>query len=77
MTDAVLGLSADEVPAQPSDVILCDTIHRSKGLDWPVVVLVELRLDDPRLERLLYVGLSRARHHVVVIAVPAVFARLR
>jgi hypothetical protein len=67
---AVLGLAADAVPAQPSDVILCDTVHRSKGLDWPCVVLVELRPDDQRRERLLYVGISRARHHVVVIGTP-------
>jgi hypothetical protein len=73
----VLGLAADAVPDQPSDVILCDTIHRSKGLDWPCVVLVELRPDDPRLERLLYVGLSRARHHVVVIGSAEVLTRLR
>ena len=73
---AVLGLAADAVPDQPSDVILCDTVHRSKGLDWPCVVLVELRADDPRLERLLYVGLSRARHHVVVIGTPQLIARL-
>jgi hypothetical protein len=76
-TGTVLGLAADAVPEQPSDVILCDTIHRSKGLDWPCVVLVELRADDPRLERLLYVGLSRARHHVVVIGPGAVLAQLQ
>jgi hypothetical protein len=66
----VLGLTANAVPEQPSDVILCDTVHRAKGLDWPCVVLVELRADDPRLERLLYIGISRARHHVVVIGTP-------
>lgn len=73
----VLGLAAEAVPDQPSTVIRCDTVHRSKGLDWPVVVLVELRPDDPRLERLLYVGLSRARHHVVVIGSAELLARLR
>jgi hypothetical protein len=73
----VLGLAADAVPVQPSDVILCDTIHRSKGLDWPCAVLVELRPDDPRLERLLYVGISRARHHVAVIGSAEVLERLR
>jgi hypothetical protein len=72
----VLGLAADAVPEQPTDVILCDTVHRSKGLDWPCIVLVELRADDPRLEQLLYVGISRARHHVVVIGRHEILGRL-
>ena len=46
----------------PSDVILCDTIRRFKGLERPVIVLVELPEDDAdELDRLLYVGASRAR----------------
>jgi hypothetical protein len=75
-----LGLSADEVPDQPPGTILVETIYRSKGLDWDVVVLAELRPDDPdradghraRLTTLLYVGASRARHHLVVITPPGV-----
>jgi hypothetical protein len=42
-----------------------------------VVVLVELAADDKRLERLLYIGASRARHHLVVVASTEVLARLR
>jgi hypothetical protein len=42
-----------------------------------VIVLVELRADDPRLDRMLYVGASRARQHLVVIATAAVLERLR
>ena len=57
-------------PEAPSDVIVCDSIRRFKGLEKPVVVLVELRPDDERLERLLYIGSSRARQHLVVIAPP-------
>lgn len=72
-----LGLSADQVVEQPTDTILFDTIRRFKGLEREIVVLVELRAEDPRLERLLYVGISRARHHLVVIAPPAVAERLR
>ena len=72
-----LGLSADQVVEQPTDTILFDTIRRFKGLESEVVVLVELRSEDPRLERLLYVGISRARHHLVVIAPAAVAGRLR
>jgi len=72
-----LGLSADQVVEQPTDTILFDTIRRFKGLEREVVVLVELRADDPRIDRLLYVGISRARHHLVVIAPAALEERLR
>ena len=71
-----LGASASATPDLPSDAILCDTIRRFKGLERPVVVLVELDGVEPaRLERLLYVGGSRARQHLVVIASPAVLGR--
>jgi hypothetical protein len=49
-------------------VIVCDSIRRFKGLEKPVVVLVELRPDDERLERLLYIAASRARQHLVIVA---------
>jgi hypothetical protein len=71
-----VGLPFNAVVDQPADTILCDTIHRSKGLDWPAVVLVELRPDDPRLDQLLYVGASRARQHLVLIAAEPVLLRL-
>ena len=64
------GLAADAIPAQPPRTIAIDTIHRFKGLERDVVVLVELRPDDERLGILLYVGASRAKHHLVVIATP-------
>ncbi len=35
-----------------------------------------LREDDKRLERMLYMGASRARHHLVVIAPAGVLGRL-
>jgi hypothetical protein len=72
-----LGRAAHLVPPLPDDVILCETIRRFKGLERPVVVLVELRADDPKLDRMLYVGASRARQHLVVIAPAAVLERLR
>jgi hypothetical protein len=44
------------------------TIHSYKGLESPVVILTELHLLHPDTrDQLLYVGLSRARHHAVVI----------
>ena len=67
-----LGLPANLAPELPGDVILCETIRRFKGLERPVVVLVELKADDPRLARLLYIGASRATQHLVVIAPAAV-----
>ena len=67
-----LRLAADAVPAQPPRTILCETIHRFKGLETDVAVLVELRADDARLPRLLYVGASRAKHHLVAVVTPEV-----
>ena len=73
-----LGAAATEAPELPSDAILCDTIRRFKGLERPVVVLVELGGVDPaKLDQLLYVGVSRARQHLVVIAPATVLERLR
>ncbi len=73
-----LGLAAHLVPQLPADVILCETIRRFKGLERPVIVLVELPEEDAtKLDRLLYVGASRARQHLVVIGSPAVLGRLR
>ena len=72
-----LGLSAGDVPAQPSDSILCDSIRRFKGLERPVVILAELRPDHALLERLLYIGASRATQHLVVVAPAAVLETVR
>ncbi len=70
------GLAFHEVEEQPSDTILIDSIRRFKGLDRSVVILAELRPDEPKLGRLLYIGLSRARHHLIVIAPPEIAGRI-
>ena len=46
------------------------TIHRYKGLESPVVVLAEIdsRVEEADLAALLYVGATRARSHLVVVA---------
>jgi hypothetical protein len=46
------------------------TIHRYKGLESPVVVLCEIdaRVEEADLAGLLYVGATRARSHLVVVA---------
>lgn len=44
------------------------TIYRYKGLERGVVILTEMQQAHPDIsDQLTYVGLSRARHHVVVI----------
>jgi len=55
------------------------TIHRFKGLESPVVVLAEIdsRVAVEELASLLYVGASRARSHLVVVAAEGVAGRLR
>lgn len=47
-----------------------DTIHRFKGLEADVVIVVcsaRLEREPPWMKKLLYVGFSRARSHLVVV----------
>ena len=63
--------------AEPSKVLL-ETVRRFNGLERQVVILTaidELTADDETA--LLYVGLSRARVHLVVIATEVTMSRLR
>jgi len=69
--------TTEDQTAEPSKVLL-ESIRRFKGLERPVVVLTaidELSADDETA--LLYVGLSRARVHLVVIATGVTISRLR
>jgi hypothetical protein len=72
-----LGLPPEEVPDEPDDVVLFETIRRFKGLEREVIVLVELPEDGERLDGLLYVGLTRATTHLVVIAPPGLATRMQ
>ncbi len=65
-----------ESATRPSGAVTIDSIYRYKGLEADVVVLVELDPADRRLDELLYVGGSRAKHHLVVIVPPALANRL-
>jgi hypothetical protein len=60
----------DTLPPQPGQ-IYCTTIHDFKGLERAVVVLVgvgqRLTQEEHDLNSLLYVGCSRARHHLIVL----------
>jgi hypothetical protein len=71
------GLPPEQVPEEPGDVVLFETIRRFKGLEREVIVLCELPEEAGRLDELLYVGLTRATTHIVVIAPPALAKRLR
>jgi hypothetical protein len=60
----------DSVPLQPGQVY-CTTIHSFKGLERAVIILVGIGQQRGQEERdlnsLLYVGCSRARHHLIVL----------
>lgn len=48
--------------------IRCSTIHSFKGLESPVVIMVEMERCHPASKNeLSYIGMSRARNHLVVI----------
>ena len=54
--------------------ILCNTIHYFKGLESPVVILIETELRSVSyLKNLLYVGASRARNHLIILRPDAPF----
>ena len=57
-------------PPTKGNEVRVATIHRYKGLESPVVVLAEIdgRVEEADLASLLYVGATRARAHLVVIA---------
>lgn len=76
LTGRSLGLPAGRAPHEPADVIRFDSIRRFKGPEREVVVLVELPETGPRLDELLYVGLTRPTALLVVIAPPTLAARL-
>jgi hypothetical protein len=71
------GLAHEDVPDEPTDCVVFESIRRYKGLEREVIVLVELPESGTRLDELLYVGLTRATTQLVVIAPPGLTARLR
>ncbi len=61
-------------PDTYSQEVLCNTIHQFKGLESPVVILVETDLQSfSHLRNWLYVGTSRARNHLIVLQPDAPF----
>jgi hypothetical protein len=54
-------------PISPNQ-IECSTIHSFKGLERSIIVLVEVdQMSNEDRDKLLYVGMSRAVHHIIVI----------
>ena len=60
------------------DTLLATSVHAFKGLERPVVILAELGdKHEDELRRYLYVGASRARNHLIVLATEPVARDLR
>jgi len=60
----------DSLPPRPGQVY-CTTIHSFKGLERSAIILAgvgqQLTQEAHDVNSLLYVGCSRARHHLVVL----------
>jgi hypothetical protein len=54
--------------AAGSGEIFCSTVHSFKGLESPIVIMAEIDSSVWNLESILYVGCSRARNHLIVLA---------
>ncbi len=80
-----LSLLKQQASEHRDEGVLLSTIHRTKGLEWPVVIIPGLQekylpysprpQDDARAlleseRRLLYVGMTRSRHRLHLITRP-------
>lgn len=66
----IFPVTRDPAVAQ---LVVVQTVHRFKGLERAVVVLVDVDdLSPEHADQVMYVGLTRARGHVVVVRVGAV-----
>ncbi len=68
--DAVDRIGAFPVTRDPAAAgfVVVQSVHRFKGLERPVVILADLEsLAAPFADQVMYVGLTRARGHVVVV----------
>ena len=58
----------DHWPPGPNEVY-CTSVYLFKGLESPVVILAEVYPSENQdMEAVLYVGCSRARNHLLVVA---------
>ena len=57
--------------------VLATSVNAFRGLERPVVILAEVDKADEHLKRYLYVGASRARNHLIVLATEDVARQIR
>ena len=68
---------AEEGPRGRNSVLI-DTVQRFKGLEAPIVILWGLDpINTERSQELLYVGMSRAKSLLVLVATPETCAAIR
>ncbi len=66
---AAASTSFVDEPKPLGNYVRFSSIRGFKGLETPVVILCELEdIDEETLDQQLYVGISRARNHCVVVA---------
>ncbi len=54
-----------------AQIVVVQTVHRFKGLERAVVILADLDdLPSAYFDQVMYVGLTRARLHAVVVGGP-------
>jgi len=69
VTSASVGDAEDPSPRRRPGYLTLTTIHQSKGLEWPSVVLLLWRLGEcPEEWRLLYVAITRARDRLLILS---------
>ena len=56
--------------------MVCENVHRLKGLEFDTVILVGLDPADADRTTLLYIGVSRAVSELIVAGAPEVAGRL-
>lgn len=79
MKDRLVGTTSAGMPLGTigtSGTIAVETIYRFKGLEADATIVILERLEKVRDHTLAYIGLSRARFHLVVIGPPKVGASL-
>lgn len=60
-----------------SGELFTTTVHSFKGLESPVIVLTDLRPSEHQnLHTMLYVSISRARNHMIILADRALLSEI-
>ena len=56
--------------------VVCENVHRLKGLEFDTVILVGMDPADADRTTLLYIGVSRAVSELIVVGAPEVAGRI-